>query len=148
MIAVVSRVRCAKVEVDGKSVGSIGPGLLVLLGVADADEQSDLNYIVSKTAGLRIFTRDDKMNDDVTQVNGQILLVSQFTLLGDARKGRRPDFGAAAKAAKAKQLYERCALAFEQMGIVTQTGQFGADMHVSSVGDGPVTILLDSNKRF
>ena len=148
MIAVVSRVRCAKVEVDGKSVGSIGPGLLVLLGVADADEQSDLDYIVSKTAGLRIFTRDDKMNDDVTQVNGQILLVSQFTLLGDARKGRRPDFGAAAKAAKAKQMYEQCALAFEQRGIVTQTGQFGADMQVSSVGDGPVTILLDSNKRF
>jgi D-tyrosyl-tRNA(Tyr) deacylase len=148
MIAVVSRVKSAKVQVDGKSVGSISAGLLVLLGVAEADEQSDLNYIVSKTAGLRIFCRDDKMNDDVTQAGGQILLASQFTLLGDARKGRRPDFGAAAKAAKAKQLYEQCALAFEQMGIVTQTGEFGADMQVHSIGDGPVTILLDSNKRF
>ena len=98
--------------------------------------------------GLRIFSRDDKMNDDVTQVGGQILLVSQFTLLGDARKGRRPDFAAAANAAKAKQLYEQCARAFEARGIATQTGEFGADMQVHSVGDGPVTILLDSNKRF
>lgn len=148
MIAVVSRVKSAWVQVDGKSVGSIGAGLLVLLGVGSADEQSDLDYIVSKTTGLRIFSAEGKMNDDVIKAGGQILLVSQFTLLGDARKGRRPDFSKAAKAEPAKQMYERCAAAFEEKGIDTQTGEFGADMQVQSVGDGPVTILLDSNKRF
>jgi len=147
MIAVVSRVSSADVAVLGQSVGRIGHGLLVLLGVDGADEQSDLEYIVNKTAGLRIFSRDGKMNDDVIEVGGQILLVSQFTLLGDARKGRRPDFAAAAGADMAKKLYEQCAAAFERKGIGTQTGQFGADMQVSSVGSGPVTILLDSKKR-
>ena len=148
MIAVVSRVNSAHVSVENTSVGRIGAGLLVLLGVAKEDEQSDLDYIVNKTAGLRIFSRDNKMNDDIVKVGGQILLVSQFTLLGDARKGRRPDFAAAAKAEKAKRMYEQCAAAFMQKGIDTQTGEFGEDMQVSSVGDGPVTILLDSNKRF
>jgi D-tyrosyl-tRNA(Tyr) deacylase len=148
MIAVVSRVRSAKVEVEGKNVGSIDTGLLVLLGICKEDTQNDLDYIVSKTAGLRIFEVDGKMSDDVIKAGGNILLVSQFTLLGDARKGRRPDFGAAADAIKAKQMYEQCALALREKGIVTQTGEFGADMQVSSVGDGPVTILLDSNKRF
>lgn len=147
MIAVISRVSSADVCVEHKSVGSIGHGLLVLIGVANTDEQSDLDYIVNKTAGLRIFSRDSKMNDDVVKVNGQILLVSQFTLLGDARKGRRPDFAMAAKADKAKRIYEQCEAAFIEKGIDTQTGEFGADMQVSSVGDGPVTILLDSNKR-
>lgn len=148
MIAVVERVKSAEVTVDGQVIGSIEKGLLVLLGVANEDEQPDLNYIVNKVSGLRIFERDDKMNDSVVDVGGQILVVSQFTLLGDARKGRRPDFMGAAKAAKANEMYEQCITAFRDMGIDTQTGQFGADMQVKSIGDGPVTILLDSNKKF
>lgn len=148
MIAVVERVKSAEVTVDGQAVGSISKGLLVLLGVAQEDEQQDLDYIVNKVSGLRIFERDDKMNDSVMDVGGQILVVSQFTLLGDARKGRRPDFMGAAKADKANKIYEQCIAAFRDMGIETQTGQFGADMQVKSIGDGPVTILLDSNKKF
>lgn len=148
MIAVVERVKSAEVTVDGQAVGSIDKGLLVLLGVAKEDEQQDLDYIVNKVSGLRIFERDDKMNDSVIDVGGQILVVSQFTLLGDARKGRRPDFTRAAKADKANKMYEQCIAAFKDIGIDTQTGKFGADMKVKSIGDGPVTILLDSNKKF
>jgi D-tyrosyl-tRNA(Tyr) deacylase len=148
MIAVVERVSSASVSVEGEKSGSIGKGLLVLLGVAGTDDEKDLEYIAGKIAGLRIFERDNKMNDSVTDIGGQILLVSQFTLLGDARKGKRPDFIAAAKADKARKLYEQCIIKLRNMGIDTYTGVFGADMKVESVGDGPVTILLDSNKRF
>ena len=148
MIAVVERVLSAGVTVDGEVIGSIGRGLLVLLGVAQTDEESDLDYIAGKIAGLRIFERDDKMNDSVVDIEGQILLVSQFTLLGDARKGKRPDFIAAAKADKAKMMYEQCINKLREQGIDTRTGKFGAHMLVESAGDGPVTILLDSNKRF
>ncbi len=148
MIAVVERVSSASVSVEGEKTGSIGKGLMVLLGVAGTDDEKDLEYIAGKIAGLRIFERDNKMNDSVTDIGGQILLVSQFTLLGDARKGKRPDFIAAAKADKARKLYEQCIIKLRDMGIDTQTGVFGADMKVESVGDGPVTILLDSNKRF
>jgi len=148
MIAVVERVSRADVTVEGKTVGSIKEGLLVLLGVQRGDGQSDLDYIVGKTTGLRIFPEDGKMRKSVVDVGGQILLVSQFTLLGDVRKGRRPDFAAAADAHTAKQMYEQCAAAFADMEIHTQTGEFGAYMQVDSTGDGPVTILLDSKKRF
>ena len=148
MIAVVERVSSARVLVGRKTAGSIGSGLLVLLGVAKTDGRQDIDYIAGKIAGLRIFERENKMNDSVADTKGQILLVSQFTLLGDARKGKRPDFTAAAKADKAEELYEQCVQKLRSMGIDTQTGVFGADMKVESVGDGPVTILLDSNKRF
>lgn len=148
MIAVVERVSSAKVFVQGENIGSIEKGLLVLLGVDRKDEQSDLDYIVNKTAGLRIFAADGKMTQSVLDVGGQILVVSQFTLLGDARKGRRPDFMSAAKADKARIMYESCIDAFREKGIITRTGEFGADMQVCPVCDGPVTILLDSKRRF
>jgi len=148
MIAVVSRVKSAHVTVDGEETGRIKNGLLGLLGVQKGDTEDDLNYITSKTAGLRIFPEDGKMARSVLDTGGGVLVVSQFTLLGDVRKGRRPDFAAAAGAAEAEDMYEKCVEAFREMGIDTQTGRFGAYMDVVSVGDGPVTILLDSKKRF
>jgi len=148
MIAVIERVSSAHVTVDGKGIGRIGQGLLVLLGVQDGDGQSDLEYIVNKTAGLRIFSENGRMTRSVADIGGSILVVSQFTLLGDVRRGKRPDFTAAAGAGEAEAMYEQFVSALDKMGIDTQTGQFGADMQVMRVGDGPVTILLDSKKRF
>lgn len=148
MIAVVERVERAHVTVAGETVGQIGQGLLVLLGVREGDTQRDLDYIAGKAAGLRIFSEDGRMTRSVADAQGSVLVVSQFTLLGDVRRGRRPDFTAAAKADEAKAMYEQFVAALKNMDIDTQTGQFGADMRVHSVGDGPVTILLDSNKRF
>ncbi len=148
MIAVVERVSRARVTVDGQAVGAIDKGLLLLLGVAQDDDKSDLDYIVRKTANLRIFAENGKMSKSVKDIGGAILVVSQFTLLGDARKGNRPDFGAAAQADDARGLYEACIEAFRAEGIHTQSGEFGADMNVESFGDGPVTILLDSKRSF
>ncbi len=148
MVAVVERVLGARVTVDGLVVGEIGKGLLVLLGVAQDDEISDLDYIVRKTVNLRIFPENGKMSLSVKDIGASVLVVSQFTLLGDARKGNRPDFGGAAQAAHAKRLYEACIEAFRAEGIDTASGEFGADMKVESCGDGPVTILLDSKRRF
>lgn len=148
MIAVVERVSRASVTVEELEVGSISHGLLVLLGVERDDKQSDLDYIVSKTAGLRVFSRDGKMTDSVIDVSGSILVVSQFTLLGDVRRGKRPDFTKAAGAEQARAMYEQCIDTFRNMGIPTQTGEFGAHMNVNSCGDGPVTILLDSKRKF
>lgn len=148
MIAVVERVSSASVTVEEREVGSISHGLLVLLGVERDDTQSDLDYIVNKTAGLRVFSREGKMTDSVTDVSGSILVVSQFTLLGDVRRGKRPDFSKAAGAEQARAMYEQCINTFQNMGIPTQTGEFGAHMNVNSCGDGPVTILLDSKRNF
>jgi len=148
MIAVVSRVQRACVTAQGGVAGEIGPGLLVLLGVAADDAPADADYIVNKIAGLRIFEQDGKMNQSVRDTGGAVLVVSQFTLLGDARRGRRPDFGRAAGAALAQTLYERCVGALRTMGIPTQHGVFGQHMRVDSAGDGPVTILLDSRRSF
>ena len=148
MIAVVQRVSAAGVTVDGKTVGQIGPGLLVLLGVAEGDGPEDMAYIVRKTANLRIFERDGKMTDSVQDIDGSLLVVSQFTLLGDVRRGNRPDFMRAAAPDIAQAMYNDCVDAFRAAGLPVQTGVFGAHMEVSSVNDGPVTILLDSRKGF
>ena len=147
MIAVVERVIGAGVIVNGQEISRIGHGLLVLLGVGEGDTKDDLAYIVRKVSGLRIFSQDGKMSKSVVDTGGELLVVSQFTLLGDARHGNRPDFTQAAKADSAKQMYEQCVAAFRELGIRTQTGEFGAHMVVESQGDGPVTILLDSKKR-
>ncbi len=148
MIAVVQRVSAAGVTVDGKTVGQIGLGLLVLLGVAEGDGPEDMAYIVRKTANLRIFERDGKMTDSVQDIDGSLLVVSQFTLLGDVRRGNRPDFMRAAAPDIAQAMYNDCVDAFRAAGLPVQTGVFGAHMEVSSVNDGPVTILLDSRKGF
>ncbi len=138
----------ARVKVAGESVGEIGKGLLVLLGVAQDDGQSDLDYIVRKTANLRVFPENGKMLLSVKDIGACVLVVSQFTLLGDARKGNRPDFGGAAQASHAKSLYDACIAAFRAEGLQTASGEFGADMQVEACGDGPVTILLNSKRIF
>ena len=146
MIAVVTRVSAAAVTVDGDVVGQIGPGLLVLLGVAQGDGPKDMGYIVRKTANLRIFERDGKMTDSVKDVGGALLVVSQFTLLGDVQRGNRPDFMKAAAPGIAQAMYDDCVAAFRAAGLPVETGVFGAHMEVKSFNDGPVTILLDSRK--
>ncbi len=148
MLAVVQRVLNASVTVEGRETGAIGKGLLLLLGVEKGDTDDDLEYIVRKTAGLRIFDNGGKMDLSVADVLGEILVVSQFTLSGDARKGKRPDFTRAADGPQANDMYEKCVAAFRNMGIITKTGEFGADMKVLSTGDGPVTILLNSRRIF
>ena len=149
MRAVVQRVKEAKVVVDGKTVGEIGQGLLVLLGVEQKDEKEDADYLVSKIAHLRIF-RDSKQkfNLSLIDVKGGMLVVSQFTLLGDCRKGRRPSFTDAALPEKAKELYEYFISSVAKNNIPVASGEFQAMMDVHLVNDGPVTMLLDSKKRF
>ena len=147
MRAVIQRVKQAKVEVEGEITGQIGQGFLVFLGVEEGDEQKDLDYIVKKVSGIRIFEDEaGKMNRDLKDVGGALLLVSQFTLLGDARHGRRPSFTAAASPDQGKFWYEEAVKAFRDAGFATETGVFQADMQVSLVNDGPVTMLLDSRK--
>lgn len=148
MIAVVQRVAAAKLRADGVDKSSIGPGLFVLVGVEQGDTEADAAYIASKVAGLRIFEREDKMNDSVADIGGEVLLVSQFTLCGDARKGRRPDFMAAAPPAEAEVLYERVESLMREGGLSVHTGVFGAHMEIDSACDGPVTILLNSKKLY
>lgn len=149
MRAVVQRVSAASVTVEGRKVGSIGPGLLVLLGVARGDTEKDGEYLAEKLAGLRIFEdEEEKMNRSVAQMGGSILLVSQFTLYGDVRHGRRPSFTQAAPPEEANRLYEDLAQKLRDKGLTVETGQFQAHMEVSLVNDGPVTILLDSGKSF
>ena len=149
MRAVVQRVSAASVTVEGRKVGTIGPGLLVLLGVAPGDTEKDGEYLAEKLAGLRIFEdEEEKMNRSVAQIGGSILLVSQFTLYGDVRHGRRPSFTQAAPPEEANRLYEDLAQKLRDKGLTVETGQFQAHMEVSLVNDGPVTILLDSGKSF
>jgi D-aminoacyl-tRNA deacylase len=145
--AVVSRVAWARVVADGEPTGEIGPGLLVLVGVTHGDSEAD--WLAAKLAGLRVF--DDgqgKMNRSVTEVGGAALVVSQFTLYGDARRGRRPSYVAAAPPEVAAPLVEAVAKALAGAGVPVATGRFGAHMLVESAGDGPVTILLDSARGF
>ena len=149
MRAVVQRVTEASVTVDGKNVGAIGPGLLVLLGVAREDTEKDGAYLAEKLAGLRIFEdEDEKMNLSVAQVGGSILLVSQFTLYGDVRHGKRPSFTQAAAPEEANRRCEALADKLRAKGSPVATGEFQAHMEVALVNDGPVTILLDSGKSF
>jgi D-tyrosyl-tRNA(Tyr) deacylase len=149
MRAIVQRVSSASVDVDGKRVGSVSAGLLVYLGVSTDESENDVDYLVDKVAGLRIFPdRDGKMNLDVVQVHGQVLVVSAFTLMADARKGRRPGFEAAAGAELALPLYERFCELLASRGLMVARGEFGAMMQVDSTNDGPVCILLDSKKLF
>ena len=149
MRAVVQRVSRAGVSVDGREVARIGAGLLVLVGVAATDGPSDVQYIASKIRDLRIFSDEaGKMNRSVVESGGSVLLVSQFTLLGDARKGRRPSFDEAGQPAVARALYEDVARELRAGGLGVETGVFQAHMDVELVNDGPVTILLDSARLF
>ncbi len=147
--AVIQRVSEASVTVENRIVGSIQSGFLVLLGVAEDDTQEDVNLIAGKIAGLRVFEdADGKMNLALADVNGAILLVSQFTLYGDCRKGRRPSFIEAARPERANALYQSVAAELKGQGLTVETGTFQAHMDVRLLNDGPVTLLLDSRKAF
>ncbi len=149
MRAVVQRVRDADVSVSGRSVGSIRSGLLVYLGIGRNDTDKDLRVIADKIANLRIFPDDNgKMNLSVTDVHGEIMVISQFTLFGDAREGRRPSYTEAAPPDAARVMYEKCIQALQLMGFRVAAGEFQASMEVAYTNLGPVTILLDSEKRF
>jgi D-aminoacyl-tRNA deacylase len=146
--AVVSRVAWARVVADGEVTGEIGPGLLVLVGVTHDDTDADADWLAAKVAALRVFADDQgKMNRSLADTGGGALVVSQFTLYGDARKGRRPSYVAAAPPSQAAPLVEAVAKSLAGAGVPLATGRFGADMQVESSGDGPVTILLDSARR-
>ena len=145
MRAVVQRVTRARVTVDGTEVGAIGPGLLLLVGVHQADGAREAEWLAGKIANLRIFADESgKMNRDVRECRGSVLVVSQFTLYGDCEKGRRPSFLAAAPPALAEPVYERLVLELKALGVPVATGRFRADMQVELVNDGPVTLVIDS----
>ena len=147
MLACIQKVSRAQVTVAGELVGKIGKGFLVLLGVAEGDTEADAKFLADKAAGLRIFEDDDgKMNLSLSDVGGAMLVVSQFTLLGDCRKGRRPSFTAAAPPEIAEALYEVFVKAVADRGVKTATGRFRHFMEVELVNDGPVTLLLDSQR--
>ena len=149
MRAVAQRVCEAKVTVDGETVGQIGGGLLVYLGAGHGDDHAAADWMAGKLVGLRIFPDDKgKMSRDVVETGGAVLVVSQFTLYGDVRKGRRPSFDDAAEPVRAKALYERVCSALAARGLTVQTGRFGAMMRVDGAVDGPVTILIDSERQF
>ena len=149
MRAVVQRVTEAKVSVNGKVTGKIGRGLLVFLGVAGRDSEEDANYLAIKIPQLRVFEdAEGRFDLSLVNVKGQILVVSQFTLFGDCRKGRRPSFTEAAEPQRARELYQRFVNNVKEQGISVATGEFQARMKVQLVNDGPVTLLLDSKKLF
>ena len=149
MRSVLQRVKSASVTIGGEVVGKIGTGLLVLLGVCDDDTDKDLVYLADKITGLRIFEdEDEKMNLSLEDIGGEILIVSQFTLFGDCRKGKRPSFTAAGKPDYANEMYEKFLKYLKDKNFPVECGRFGADMQVELVNDGPVTMLLDSKKLF
>ena len=149
MRCVVQKVTRASVTVAGELVGEIGQGYMVLVGAEEGDAEADVNYCADKIVGLRVFEdADDKLNLSVKDVGGSVLLVSQFTLLGDARKGRRPSFIRAARPEQAEPLFEKLVQRVSDAGIPVATGRFRTHMEVSLVNDGPTTILLDSKKGF
>ena len=147
MRAVLTRVKSASVTIDGQVVGKIGKGFLILLGVGPEDDESHCKYLAEKALGLRIFEDENgKMNLGLADVEGQVLVVSQFTLYGNCRKGRRPSFTEAAGPELGNRLYEQFLRECETLGYPPQHGQFGADMQVESVNDGPVTLILDTEQ--
>ena len=149
MRAVIQRVSQAKVTISGDQIGSIGKGFVVLLGVGKNDTEKDCDYLAEKIAHSRIFPDDqDKMNHSLLDVGGSVLVVSQFTLYGDCRKGRRPSYNDAALPKNAKRLYDYFVNKIQTMGVNVATGQFKSMMNIQLTNDGPVTILLDSNKAF
>ena len=146
MRAVLTRVKSASVAIGGETVGSIGQGFLILLGVGPEDTEEKCRYLAEKALGLRIFEDENgKMNLSLSDVGGQVLVVSQFTLYGNCRKGRRPSFTEAANPELGNRLYERFLKDCEALGYPPQHGVFGADMQVSSINDGPVTLILDTD---
>ena len=149
MRAVIQRVKSASVTVDNKLVSEIGPGLLIFLGISHNDTNTDLEYTANKIANLRIFEdTDGKMNCSIIDSGGEALVVSQFTLYGDCRKGRRPSFIDAARPDVANELYEQFMTTLDQLNVPTKGGTFQAMMDVQLINDGPVTMLLDSEKQF
>lgn len=149
MRAVVQRVLNANVKVNGDTVGKIGKGLLVFLGIGEDDDNKDLEYMVEKILGLRIFEdTNSKMNLSLLDVEGEILVISQFTLYGDVRKGKRPSFSSSARPEMAESMYNKFIAMCKERGIKAEEGIFGADMNVELINDGPVTILIDSKKIF
>lgn len=149
MRAVIQRVKESRVEVKGEIVGSIGRGLLVLLGVEEGDSEKDCEYLANKVTHLRIFSDSDGlMNLSLAETGGSVMVVSQFTLLGDCRKGRRPSFAKAASPGKAQELYQYFVSRLDQMGLGVATGRFQEMMDVQLINDGPVTLIMDSRKLF
>ncbi len=149
MRSVIQRVKVARVIVEGRRVGEIGPGLVVLLGVGREDNEKDIAYLVEKIINLRIFDdKDGRMNLSLPEVGGEILVVSQFTLYGDCRKGRRPSFDEAASIGRALELYNKFIESLREKGLKVETGEFQARMLVEIHNDGPVTFVLDSKKQF
>lgn len=147
MIAVIQRVSSSSVTVEGKVVGEIGQGLNILLGVKKGDKQEDISKLVNKIVNLRIFADGDgKMNLSLLDIKGEALIISQFTLAGNVKKGRRPSFDSSEKPDIAKAMYEQFVKEFESLGVHTQTGEFGAHMDVDIHNDGPVTFIIDSNE--
>ena len=147
MRAVLTRVKSASVTIDGEVVGKIGQGFLILLGVGPGDDEATCRYLAEKALGLRIFKdENDKMNLGLADIGGEVLVVSQFTLYGNCRKGRRPNFTDAADAETGERLYEQFLTECARLGFEPQHGRFGADMKVDSLNDGPVTLILDTDQ--
>ena len=147
MRAVLTRVKSASVVIDGETVGKIGKGFLILLGVGPEDTEKECRYLAEKALSLRVFEDENgKMNLGLDAVSGEVLVVSQFTLFGNCRKGRRPSFTDAAGPELGEQLYERFLAICEELGYPPQHGRFGADMKVESINDGPVTLILDTDQ--
>lgn len=148
MKTVIQRVSSASVTIEGQVKGEIGAGFLVLLGITHEDTEKDVKWMVDKISGLRVFEDEEgKMNRSLEDVQGELLVVSQFTLYGDARKGRRPSFVNAARPETAIPLYEKFITMSREKGIKVETGEFGADMKVSLLNDGPVTLIIDSPEK-
>lgn len=149
MRAVVQRVKSSKVEVDNRVIGEIGKGINLLVGISKDDTKEDIDYIVRKVLGMRIFEdENERMNFSLQDIGGELLVISQFTLYGDCRKGKRPDFMKAQGGERAVELYNDLVEAFRKEVPNLQTGEFGADMKVEIINDGPVTLLLESKKDF
>lgn len=145
MRIVIQRVTHASVKVDGETVGKIGEGILILLGIADTDTEADIKYLADKAAGLRIFRdENDKMNLSLLDIGGEALVISQFTLYGDCRKGKRPSFDKAGKPAFAEEMYEKFLAYMREIVPKVECGIFGADMKVELLNNGPVTLIIDS----